>query len=82
MVKCLNFSVQEKGSDYRVKIYAEQGQSIEIFSKSPKIIIPQTQWRKLLNKNKGQKLYFEVFVKTDGNWNHEPNSTCERWHCH
>ena len=37
----LNFSVREKGSDYRVKIYSEQGQPIEFFSKSPKIKFPR-----------------------------------------
>ena len=66
----LNFLVQEKAIYYCVKIYSKKGKTIEVFSPSPKIVIPIKPWRKLLNKNKGRKLYFEVFVKTqNGQWN-------------
>lgn len=66
----LNFLVQEVGSQFYVKIYSLQGKPIEIFSRSPKIIIPQRAWHKLLNINRGEQLYFDVFVKTDEEpWN-------------
>ncbi|MHC4394373.1 MAG: TolB family protein [Planctomycetota bacterium] len=61
----LNFSVQEKGSHYCVKISSKQGTTIEIFSRSPKIVIPQKSWHKLLNKNKGEELYLDIFVKRE-----------------
>jgi hypothetical protein len=65
----LNFLVKEEGSYYCVKISSRRGEPIEVFSRSPKIKIPQKSWRKLLNNNKGEELYFDVFVKrTNGLW--------------
>ncbi len=60
----LNFLVQESGSHYCVRIYSKQGEPIEVFSRSPKIVIPEDSWHELLNMNRGEQLYFDVFVKT------------------
>ncbi len=66
----LNFLIEKKADRYLVKIYSEQGPAIEVSSKKPKIIIPQNQWRRLLDSNKGQELYFDIFVKArNGRWN-------------
>ena len=59
----LNFLVQEDGSRYRVRIYSIQGDPIEVFSRSGKIVIPEGLWHRLLNLNRGQQLSFDVFVK-------------------
>ncbi len=65
----LNFLVREEGSRYRVKIYSEEGNPIEVSSRSGKIIIPEAPWHKLLNLNRGRRFNFDVFVKTaDGRW--------------
>jgi hypothetical protein len=65
----LNFLVQEKGRHYCVKIYSKLGQLIEVFSRNSKITIPEKPWHKLLNENKDQELYFDIFVKTkDNQW--------------
>ena len=63
----LNFIIQEEGSHYYVKIYSKQGKPIEIFSRSAKIVIPVNSWHELLDMNRGQQLYFDVFVKTQNN---------------
>ncbi len=63
----LNFLVQEDGSHYLVKIYSKRGRTIEVFGKTPKIVISQRAWHRLLNKNKGEELHFDVFVKTKNN---------------
>ncbi len=66
----LNFVVQEAGSQYYVKIHSRHGKPIEIFRQSPKIIIPQGAWHKLLNINRGEQLYFDVLVKSQEEpWN-------------
>jgi hypothetical protein len=66
----LNFLVEENGLSYCVKIYSKQGKPFEVFGRSPKIVIPLNKWHKLLNTNRGQQLYFDVFVKTEGDqWN-------------
>ena len=65
----LNFLVREEGSRYRVKIYSEEGNPIEVSSRSGKIIIPEAPWHRLLNSNRGRRLSFDVFVKTgNGRW--------------
>ncbi len=65
----LDFTVRERGISYLAKIYSKQGESIEVFGKSPKIVIPARPWRRLLNGNRGEELYFEVFVQAaDGQW--------------
>ena len=65
----LNFLVQEQGTYYHVKIHSKQGAPIEIFSRKGKIVIPENSWHRLLNANRGQPLYFDVFVQgRDGGW--------------
>lgn len=59
----LNFMIQENGSAYRVRIHSTRGRTIEISSRSPKIVIPQRPWRQLLEKNRGEQLTSEVLVK-------------------
>ena len=66
----LNFLVCESGSHYCAKIYSKQGSTIEVFSRSPKIVIPENSWHELLNMNRGEELHFDVFVKTQNDqWN-------------
>jgi Tol biopolymer transport system component len=66
----LNFVVKEDGSSYFVKIYSDKGEPIEVHGKKAKVIIPEKSWHRLLEANRGGRLYFEIFVKTaDGQWN-------------
>ncbi len=59
----LNFVISEPGTKYFVRIRSTQGQNIEIFSKKPQIIIPAGRWRQLLNANRSNQLFFDVYVK-------------------
>jgi hypothetical protein len=61
----LNFMVQEEGSYYCAKIYSGKGEGIEVFSRSPKILIPTDSWHELLDKNRGGELHFDIFVRAD-----------------
>jgi len=66
----LNFLVQETAAHYCVKIHSKQGRTIQIFSQSPKIVIPEDPWHELLNMNRGEQLFFDVFVKVENErWN-------------
>ena len=65
----LNFFIKEKGNYFYVKIYSKNGKPLEISGNNPKIIIPQKQWHGLLNANKNQNLYFDIFVKNENIWN-------------
>ncbi|MBN2019134.1 MAG: PD40 domain-containing protein [Sedimentisphaerales bacterium] len=65
----LNFAVEEDGLHYCAKIYSKNGGVIEVFSRSGKIAIPQEAWHRLLGNNRGQQLYFDVYVKgQSGRW--------------
>ena len=65
----LNFMVLESGKAYIVKIYSSEGESIVLFSKTGKIIIPKRRWKSLLTKNKGRKLYFDLYINSaDKQW--------------
>jgi hypothetical protein len=70
----LNFLVKERGSQYCVKIHSTKGSTIQIFSHSPKITIPQSRWHKLLNVNRGKQINFDIFVKTAN-----PPATSAHW---
>ena len=65
----LNFSVEEPGAAYRVRVHAARGQGIEIDSPTPQIAIPHDDWKALLQANRGEDLFFDVQVRgEDGNW--------------
>ncbi len=59
----LNFSITEEGNYYFVRLHSQKGKAVEVFSRQPKIVIPQKAWRNLLSKNRGQELYFDIFVR-------------------
>ncbi len=63
----LNFIVKEKGSQYSVRIYSTNGGNINLYSKNRRIVIPAGPWKELLNANRGQKLYFDVYAKDESN---------------
>lgn len=66
----LNFVINEPGSAYAVTIRSANGEPIVISGRKNKIIIPARKWKALLNANRAQKLYFDIYVKDQNNqWN-------------
>ncbi|MBN2272608.1 MAG: PD40 domain-containing protein [Sedimentisphaerales bacterium] len=59
----LDFSVREEGSGYYVKIYSKQGPPIEVRCRSGRIVIPESSWGRLLEANRGEEVYFDIFVE-------------------
>jgi hypothetical protein len=59
----LDFIIKEKGTDFMVDIYSKNGNRIQIFQTSPKIKISVKKWHKLLNENKGNNLFMDIYVK-------------------
>lgn len=64
----LNFSIEEKGDAFFVRILDEKGETIEVSDKMGIIKIPEKKWKKLLKNNVNQKLTYQVFVKREGEW--------------
>lgn len=61
----LNFSISEKGSDYRAVIKPEIGKELLIKSKKGIIKFPMKKWKKMLAQNKGKSLIITVLVKDE-----------------
>jgi Tol biopolymer transport system component len=61
----LNFNINEKGSEFQVDIYSKNGEKIRFRQSSPKIEIPVGKWHDLLDKNKGNTLFIDVYSKQD-----------------
>ncbi len=63
----LNFAIEEPGSQFHVTIRAGSGGRIDLRSKSPSVVIPDREWRRLLEANRGQRLSFDVYVRKENN---------------
>lgn len=65
----LNFVVAEPGSRYRVRIWADRGDTLEINSQNPEIIIPARPWHELLQENRGTDLRVAIHTRSEqGEW--------------
>ncbi|NQT15875.1 MAG: PD40 domain-containing protein [Planctomycetes bacterium] len=65
----LNFRILEDGQDYLVRITSDGGEKLEIRCPDGNCRIPARSWRRLLEANKGGRLFYDVFAQTqDGAW--------------
>ncbi len=58
----INFRILEQGQQYLVKVHAGSGKTIDIFTKTGQVRIPPREWRALLRSNKGNKIFFDIYV--------------------
>jgi len=66
----LNFTIDEDAEVYCLKISSDEGKGIEVFSKTPDIIIPPDQWAILLEQNKGRPLHYNIYTLNEDRWRH------------
>jgi len=64
----LNMVVDEKADVFTVRIKGQQGEAIELSSRSGKINIPIGQWRKLIKVNRGMRISIDVLAGSNGKW--------------
>lgn len=65
----LNFAVEEPGCRYQVRIWADRGDTIQISSDVPGIIIPVGPWHQLLRQNRGSDLRVSIHTRGEqGRW--------------
>jgi hypothetical protein len=62
----LNFQVQEAGQRYFVRAHSTNGAPLQVGGRSSKIRLPSGAWHSLLAANRGQPLYFDIYVQTAG----------------
>lgn len=66
-----NFVIKEEGMAYAVQITSEQGETINILSKSRTIQIPPKQWKNLLDLNRNKSLRMTIFFQHNKDeWSH------------
>jgi hypothetical protein len=64
----LNFIVEEPGDAYDVRLSTDAAESVHVRSRSPAIVIPPAEWRRLL-RVPGRDLAVDVCVRgADGRW--------------
>lgn len=69
----LNFLIQEPGSAFFVRIHGATGEPIELSRSSPKILIPEKHWHRLLTQNRGSALEVEIYSQgEDHRWKRFP----------
>jgi hypothetical protein len=59
----LNFSIQEPGLGYFIRIRGAQGRPIEVSSRSGKMLIPEGRWHRLMEANRGGQIHVDVYVR-------------------
>jgi len=65
-----NFRVEEPGTRYLLKIRSARGKAITVASDTAAITIPPGPWREMLDTNRGESLFWDLYVgREDGRWN-------------
>ena len=65
----LNFRIAEDGQDYVVRLSSDRGDTRDIHCPDGTCRIPVKAWRRLLETNKGGRLFYDLFAqKPDGTW--------------
>ena len=68
----LNFKINEEGSDFYIDIYSDykDDNHIRIWGRRNIVTIPIKEWKSLLSRNPGGKLYIDIYQKDENNkWN-------------
>ncbi|MDR1332398.1 MAG: hypothetical protein LBK07_09895, partial [Tannerella sp.] len=60
------------GDEYRVRIVGEAGEAIAVRHASPKIILPEKKWRKLLHDNRGREITVDIRIRNGDTWRRYP----------
>ncbi len=70
----LNFRILEPGRQYFVRIHADSGRSVDIFSRTGTVHIPPGRWHTLLEANRGKPILFDIYIRdTERGWKKFPS---------
>jgi Tol biopolymer transport system component len=62
----LNFTIDQDADGYFTKVYSKKGISININAKD--ILFRENKWKELLLENKGDTIFFQIFLKKGNEW--------------
>jgi hypothetical protein len=64
-----NHTILESGTAFRARWHSVAGRPLELQSREPQMVFPETGWRQLLQANRGQPLYADISLRTtNGVW--------------
>lgn len=63
----LNFQITESGEEYLVRFVVERKDSFQL-STCKEVLIPPRKWKRLLAKNRGEKMLIRIFSRTGKEW--------------
>ena len=64
----LNFMIRENGSQFMVRFAVAEKDSFDVSSRSGKIFIPESKWKKLLGAHRGEQMDVSIYVKKASGW--------------
>jgi len=65
----LNFTIQEPGTEYQLRLAGPHGAAIELRQRSPDVRLPLRAWRQILEANRGGALRWDISVRNlEGSW--------------
>lgn len=62
----LNFYIEEEASAYKTKVYSNKGKPLLVKGRNVRMDVDN--WKSLLEANKGEDIYFEVYLKKNSSW--------------
>lgn len=62
----LDFKIKDEADEYLTRVYASKGD--EIIADGQNVHINLKKWKQLLDENKGDTLYMEIFLKKNDKW--------------
>ena len=66
----LNFTIDQDADGYITKVYSNKGVSINIKGKD--VLFREDKWKKFISENKGDTIFFQIFLKKGNNWTKYP----------
>ena len=66
----LNFTIQEDADEYLTQVYSKNDSRIDIEGKD--ILFREDQWKALLSENKGDTIFFQLFLRRGAQWTKYP----------
>jgi len=66
----LNFTIDQYADGYITKVYSKKGMSINIKGKD--VSFRENKWKELLLENKGDTIFFQIFLQKDNEWTKYP----------
>lgn len=69
----MNFRINSDASDYLTKIYSTNGKAIIVQGKNVQIGL--NKWKAMLETNKGNDLFFDIYLKHGNTWTKYPRIT-------